>query len=196
MSDFVQVFLSIILEATPFILIGSLLSGAMEVFVPPGALGRLMPRRTLPAVAIGAACGVFLPMCECGIIPVVRRLLRKGVPLGAAVAYMLAAPIVNPIVLVSTYVAFRFGGDGGVSPIGAFMVIARGGVAFVVAVLTGVVVARLAGSRPLTVAAEAEAHDHDHDEHADGRATTLTGKLLAVLRHGAGDFLEILFFLC
>ena len=188
--DFVQVFLSIVLEATPFILIGSLLSGVMEVFVPSEAVGRLMPKRKLAAVMVGAACGVFLPMCECGIIPVVRRLLRKGVPLGAAVAYMLAAPIINPVVVVSTYVAFRFQpGQGPVSP-GVFMVVARTALGFGVAVATGLIVSQLGGAK-LLVAAAAETHDPGHHEHAE----TLAAKIVQVLRHAGGDFLEILFFL-
>ena len=193
LGDFAQVFLSIILEAAPFILIGSLLSGAMEVFVPRGALARIMPRRTLPAVCLGAACGVVLPMCECGIMPVVRRLLRKGVPVSAAVAYMLAAPIVNPVVVASTYVAFRFQAQGGPSQVGLFMVFARTGLGFLLAVLTGLVVSRLGGKRPMIADAEGlESHDHDHAL----APRSFGARVLSVLRHAAGDFLEILFFLC
>jgi uncharacterized membrane protein YraQ (UPF0718 family) len=88
----------------------------------------------LPAVMIGAVLGLLFPMCECGIVVVMRRLLRKGLPLSCCVAYMLAGPIINGVVIFSTWVAFQ--GHG----IGPEMVGLRVGFAFVIACLTGLVV--------------------------------------------------------
>jgi uncharacterized membrane protein YraQ (UPF0718 family) len=111
----ILIFTSILHEALPFIVLGAVLAGVLEELVPqtlvtrlvsgldrnlPGGLGRLV------VIVIGALLGLLFPMCECGIIPVMRRLLRKRVPLSCCVAYLLAGPIINVVVMLSTYVAF------------------------------------------------------------------------------------------
>jgi len=106
-SIFSAIVTSIVLEAAPFLLLGSLLSSILHVYVGDGALARL-GRRSLPAqIGLGLMAGLVLPTCECGVVPVTRRLLRKGVPPGAAISFMLAAPVVNPVSLASTWVAFQ-----------------------------------------------------------------------------------------
>jgi uncharacterized membrane protein YraQ (UPF0718 family) len=105
-QNFVIYFLSVVWEALPFIILGAIIAGVLEEFLPQEALGKLLPKHFLPAVLIGGALGLVFPMCECGIVVVMRRLLKKGLPLSCCVAYMLAGPIVNPIVLGSTAVAF------------------------------------------------------------------------------------------
>jgi hypothetical protein len=114
---FVIVLFSILLEAIPFVLIGALAASVIEVLVTPEQVQRLVPQNRLLAVTMGAFLGVLFPVCECGVIPVVRRLIAKGVPLPVAVSYLLAAPIVNPVVIASTIIAFRGGSDGFVVPI-------------------------------------------------------------------------------
>jgi uncharacterized membrane protein YraQ (UPF0718 family) len=101
-------FLAIILEAMPFMLIGSLAGGLIEVFVPAAFIDRVLRRRPLRAILLAGVFGFVVPVCECAIVPVVRRLLGKGVPLGAAVTFLLAGPIVNPLVLWSTAVAYSY----------------------------------------------------------------------------------------
>src|ERR1700722_8490059 len=91
----------------PFIVIGAILAGILEEFLPQQAITRFLPKAVLPSIMIGSLLGLIFPMCECGIVVVMRRLLRKGLPLASCVAYMLAGPILNVIVLGSTYVAFR-----------------------------------------------------------------------------------------
>jgi len=110
-QTFVMVLFSILIEAIPFVLIGALAASVIEVLVTPEQVQRLVPRNRLLAVTMGAFLGVLFPVCECGVIPVVRRLIAKGVPVSAAVSYLLAAPIVNPIVIASTIIAFRRGGN-------------------------------------------------------------------------------------
>ncbi|MBZ2173185.1 permease [Nitratidesulfovibrio sp. SRB-5] len=102
-----QTALAVFLEALPFLVLGSLVSACMEVFVPRAWVERRVPKSLPGALAFGVALGTVLPTCECGVVPVVRRMMGKGVPVPAAVAYMLAAPVVNPVVMVSTWVAFR-----------------------------------------------------------------------------------------
>lgn len=95
------------LEAMPFMLLGSVLAGLMEEFVSRERLLSLLPKRPWLSAAIAAGAGIVMPVCECAVVPVVRRLARKGLPLQACVAYLLAAPVVNPIVAASTALAYR-----------------------------------------------------------------------------------------
>ncbi|HOJ40873.1 MAG TPA: permease, partial [bacterium] len=95
---FTIMLLAILLEGFPFLLAGSFVSGALEVLVPPAFLEeRVFPRQKLPAAAVGSLLGLIFPVCSCGNIPVARRLLHKGVPVAGVVAYLLAAPIINPV---------------------------------------------------------------------------------------------------
>ena len=105
LHTFTTIFLGIFIEAAPFLLAGTLASGFVEVFVRPEALARLIPRHPVLAALAGAALGIVLPVCECGIVVVVRRLLAKGLPLRVGVAFLLAAPVINPIVFASTLTA-------------------------------------------------------------------------------------------
>lgn len=108
-ETFVTIFLGILIEALPFLLAGSIVSGFIEVYINKELLFRFIPRRALPAAFVGAILGFAFPVCECGVVPVTRRLYGKGLPLSVGVAFLLAAPVVNPIVLLSTYAAFGFG---------------------------------------------------------------------------------------
>jgi len=100
------IFVSIVLEALPFMLFGTLVGGFIEVFIPREIITRWLPEGRWWTVFLGAGIGLAFPVCECAIVPVVRRLLQKGVPLGAAVAFLLGGPIVNPLVAASTAVAY------------------------------------------------------------------------------------------
>src|SRR5205823_3264600 len=80
-KDFIVIFTSILYEAMPFIVLGALVAGLLEELVPQRFVARIVPRSRILAIAIGGLLGLLFPMCECGIIPVMRRLLRKGVPL-------------------------------------------------------------------------------------------------------------------
>jgi len=100
------IFVSIVLEALPFMLLGTLVGGFIEVFIPRETITRWLPEGRWWTVFLGAGIGLIFPVCECAIVPVVRRLLQKGVPLGAAIAFLLGGPIVNPLVAASTAVAY------------------------------------------------------------------------------------------
>lgn len=101
------IFGSLLIQALPFVLVGAFASAVIEVFVPGRTLERLadLPKPLqLPAAALA---GVAMPICECGSVPVARRLVAKGLLPSAAVTFMLAAPVVNPVVIASTFVAYR-----------------------------------------------------------------------------------------
>ena len=129
-------FLALAFEGLPFVLLGSLISGAIAAFVPSKIITGILPKNGFLATLASGLLGLCFPVCECGIVPIVRRLINKGLPVSCGVTFMLASPIVNPIVAFSTYAAFR-----GQHP-GLNMAV-RLGLGYVVAVLAGLVVRRL-----------------------------------------------------
>ena len=100
------VFVAIVTQALPFLVLGVLVSGAITALVSPAVLARLLPRSAVLAVPSAALAGTALPGCECASVPIAGRLTARGVQPAAAVTFMLAAPAVNPVVLVATAVAF------------------------------------------------------------------------------------------
>ena len=105
-QNFVTVFLGIFIEAAPFLLLGSIASGLIDVFVTADDIARLFPRNKVGATLVGTFLGILFPVCECGVVPVVRRLYQKGLPISAGIAFLMAAPVINPVVIASTYAAF------------------------------------------------------------------------------------------
>ncbi|WP_238883457.1 permease [Clostridium sp. YIM B02551] len=106
LANFSAIFISIVLEAMPFIFIGSLISSLIQIFVSEQTIARILPRNHFLALLCASLLGIFLPICECGIIPIAKKLIKKGVPVGVATTFMISTPIINPIVLLSTYYAF------------------------------------------------------------------------------------------
>ena len=182
-----RIAVSIVLEAAPFLLLGSLLSAAVDRYMDPGRIARRIPKGPLGRMAVGLLGGMLMPICECGSVPLARRLLGKGVPPLTAVTYMLAAPVINPVVLLSTYVAF--GGN-------MKMVLSRALAVAVSAALTGwLCVGRLAADghadsiRPML--GEGPDHLHPHGgQHlsADGRSRW---PVVGFLSSGAAEFLDM-----
>jgi uncharacterized protein len=100
-------FLSLLVEALPFLLLGVTLSSMLLLFVDGQQLLRLAPKNPVLGAFVGSCIGFLMPVCECGNVPVARRLIVQGVPLPVAVGFLLAAPVINPIVIWSTWIAFR-----------------------------------------------------------------------------------------
>jgi uncharacterized membrane protein YraQ (UPF0718 family) len=108
-STFTTIFLGIFIEAAPFLLLGTLASGIVEVFFDKESLLRLIPRHRVGGAIFGALLGLCFPVCECGVVPLTRRLMKKGMPLSTGITFLLAAPVMNPIVIASTLTAFGLG---------------------------------------------------------------------------------------
>ncbi|MGI5513160.1 permease [Streptomyces sp. CA-106131] len=98
--------LAITVQALPFLLLGTALSGAINAFVPAQVFSRVLPRRPVLAVPVAGVAGVVLPGCECASVPVANSLIGRGVTPAAAFAFLLSAPAVNPVVLTATAIAF------------------------------------------------------------------------------------------
>ena len=105
LTSFATVFLGVLFEALPFLLVGVLVSAAVQTWVSSAVVQRLSPRGRLRGALAGALLGAVFPVCECGVVPVARRLLGKGASLPAALGFLLAGPVVNPIVFVATWAA-------------------------------------------------------------------------------------------
>ncbi|MEK6266661.1 MAG: permease [Clostridium sp.] len=141
-NDFATIFLSIILEGIPFILIGALASSIIQIFVSDETIAKIIPKNKFVGVFIASLVGLVFPVCECAIVPITRRLLKKGVPLSIAVTFMLSVPIMNPVVLLSTHYAFM-----GMS----YMVIARAMFGMIGAITVGVLIGVLHKDSPFKV---------------------------------------------
>lgn len=123
-----------VMEAIPFVLVGVLISGLIQTFVTEKWISRVVPNNRFLSSLFGCGIGVLFPSCECGIVPITRRLILKGMPLHAGIAFMLTGPIINPIVLFATYIAF--GNDWR-------MVAVRGGTAIAVAFCVSIAISFL-----------------------------------------------------
>ncbi|MEV0898454.1 permease [Actinoplanes sp. NPDC049802] len=128
LQTWTTVFVSVLVQAVPFLVFGVLLSAVIAVFVPRSFWAKALPRHPALAVPAASMAGVVLPGCECGAVPIAGSLIRRGVTPAAALAFLLAAPAINPIVLTATAVAF---------PGNPEMVVARGLASLVVAVVMG-----------------------------------------------------------
>jgi len=151
---FATIFLGIFIEALPYLLVGTLISGLVEVFVDRDHLTRFISKRSLPAAVTGALMGLVFPVCECGVIPLTRRLFHKGLPISAGVAFLLAAPVLNPIVIFSTAAAFGWGS----------MLVWRIEFSLLIAVAVGLVFSVEQNPSNILLSLPAAIPEHDHHE--------------------------------
>ena len=100
------IFTSIFFESLPFLLLGSLISSIIENYVSNDTIAKIIPKNKILGSFVGIFFGFFIPACDCAVIPISKRLLKKKVPINVAISFMLASPIINPVVLLSTYKAF------------------------------------------------------------------------------------------
>lgn len=128
LQTWTTVFVSVMVQAVPFLVFGVALSAVIAVFVPRSFWAKALPRHPALAVPVASAAGVVLPGCECGSVPIAGSLMRRGVTPAAALAFLLSAPAINPIVLAATAVAF---------PNNPEMVVGRGVASLVVAMIMG-----------------------------------------------------------
>ena len=180
LSVFSTRFLGIFVEAVPFLLLGSITSGLIETFIKSDDIMRFLPRNRLGAAIGGAFLGLVFPVCECGVVPVARRLFSKGTPVSLGVAFLLAAPFMNPIVFASTYIAFGFG------PVFIGRII----VTILVAVIVGVVIGSFA-KRSATLKPIALGGAHDDHAHCDHDEPSARAKLMGALAIAGDEFFEM-----
>ncbi|WP_238456310.1 permease [Desulfotruncus arcticus] len=184
--NFKIIFLSIIIEALPFILIGVFVSAVLQNFVSEETIRRILPRNKMANLLLASFLGIIFPVCECGIVPITRRLISKGVPLYSAVTFMLAAPIINPVVASSTAVAFSAAPP---------MVWFRLGLAFFVSFVAGLLLSFWFDSRELKGGALQSlcgcGCTHDHHNYNYHARPTMATKLINTFQNACDEFFDM-----
>jgi uncharacterized membrane protein YraQ (UPF0718 family) len=175
-QDGVTIFLGIIIEAAPFLLLGVLVSQALAFGLRGDGGLRWLPRRRLPSLLSMAGLGVLFPVCECGNVPVARRLVTRGVPAAAAMVFLLSAPALNPVVALSTFAAFREH---------PAIVLLRLGLTFAVAIGVGLLLSLHPRPRALLRAEPAPAAAHAH------ASVEATPRVRAFARGALDEFAEM-----
>ncbi|MUT67573.1 permease [Paenibacillus sp. NEAU-GSW1] len=176
-------FLSLILETFPYILLGVLFSSLLQVFVTDEAIRRITPRNPIAGVIFGSLLGLLFPLCECGMIPVVRRLIRKGMPSYIGIVYLIAGPVVNPIVFASTLSAFRS------APSIAY---SRIGLAFVISVVIGLLFSRFMHGNPLNNENKAVfIHENGTQDHLLAARPSWSARISSTLGHASDEFFDM-----
>lgn len=185
--DLLRAFLSILFEGAPYIMVGTLLSGLIDAFLPAKLLERLLPKSKVAATFAAGFMGLIFPVCECAVVPVVRRLVQKGLPVSCAMTYLLSAPIINPIVLISTWTAFQNpGSPGDTSHI--VMTVARASLGYFVAVIFGLIMLRRKPEDVLSKPLVAGIQAGDGGGHAP--AGRFDARLVHAMRTAMRDFLD------
>ena len=108
LQDGLTLAVSVLIESLPFVMLGVVLAVVIQVWVPPGAIERWLPRRAWARRAVLSLLGILVPVCECGNVPFARGLLMRGFSVPETMTFLIAAPIVNPIVIITTHQAFGF----------------------------------------------------------------------------------------
>ncbi|MCB0207120.1 MAG: permease [Caldilineae bacterium] len=179
---FVTIFLGIFIEAVPFLLAGSVVAGLIEIFLGRETLHRIVPHQPILAALAGTSMGMVFPVCECGVVPVTRRLYGKGLALPVGIAFLMAAPVINPVVMLSTYAAF------GWSPI----LVGRIAFTFVIAFSIGLIFQLARRDEVLLPTTE---HPEDAMDEppavSSGEHPTIRQRLPSALRVAGDDFLDM-----
>ena len=178
---FKVVFLGIIIGALPFVIIGVFVSAFLENFVSEEIISKFFPANRYLGILLACLLGIIFPICECGIVPVARRLISKGVPLYSAIAFMLAAPIINPVVASSTALAFSNNHS---------MVWLRLGLGFLVAYLTGLFLSFFVKGNQLNAGGSASCECDCVQEQVD-ISRSITAKIGNTVVNASEEFFEM-----
>ena len=181
-NTIINIFLGIALQAVPFLLIGVMISSVIQIFISREAIERRFPKRLGWGMLAAILGGFCLPVCDCASIPIFRSLVRKGVPLPVAITFMTAAPVINPVVMLSTYYAFN----------GSLRIVAaRIGLGILAAVLIGLYFA-VRPSRGKVLAGGVDVLMCGCGCYEGVQSvTTLSGKLGLFLRHSQAEFFNV-----
>ena len=190
------IFISIFFESLPFLLLGSLISSVIERYVSNDTMAKLIPKNVVLGSFMGIFLGFFLPACDCAVIPVSKRLIKKKVPLNVAISFMLASPIINPVVLLSTYSAFYR-----TNPQIFWLRLILGiGIAFIIGVVMGLI---FKGKVTINNSDENEEccphhHEHNHEccyQEEQKEKRTLKNDILFIFKHTAYDMFDVVKYL-
>ncbi|MCT2536916.1 permease [Aquibacillus koreensis] len=172
------IFLSILIEALPFVLIGVVIAGIIQIFITEDHIKRWIPKNTFLAAIMSCVVGALFPACECGIVPIVRRLIAKGVPIYAGIGFLLTGPLINPIVILSTYMAF--GNDLKIA-------LSRMIIGFLIALVIALIISFLFKTNQLKKGLTSANHIHSDDSNKK----PITVRIGNVLMHAVDEFFDM-----
>ncbi len=168
------IFLSILIEALPFVLIGVIIAGFIQIYITEEHIRRWIPKNKVLAVIMSCIVGALFPACECGIVPIVRRLIGKGVPIHAAIGFLLTGPLINPVVIASTYMAF--GNDIRIAGL-------RMGLGFIIALLVAFAVSSLFKGTQLKAPIKLDS--------SRSQSKNFTARFWSMLTHSIDEFFDM-----
>lgn len=179
------VFLSILIQAIPFILIGVFVSSILQVFVSDERIVKLFNRHKWLGFPIAAMLGIFFPVCDCAMAPITASLVKKGVPLPKAITFMLASPAVNPVVIISTLYAF---------PDKPFIAVYRIIIGLVVALLAGIILNTINIKNESALKSSFAQISCSSGYLGNIASTGFRGKAELLFRHAGMEFLNVIKF--
>ena len=187
------IFTSIFFESLPFLLLGAFISSIIETYVSNETMAKIVPKNKILGSFVGIFLGFFLPACDCAVIPVSKRLLKKKVPINVAVSFMLASPIINPVVLLSTYYAFY-----NKNPEIFWCRLLFG---ILIALIIGIIIGIIYNNKRVIKNELLEEDEDDcccdcgHDHHHHKHKHTFKHDFISICKHTANDFFEVVKFL-
>ena len=176
------IFVAIFLETLPFLIFGALISSVVERYISDEMIVSLIPKNVILGSITGIFLGFFLPACDCAVIPVSKRLIKKKVPVNVAVSFMLASPIINPVVLLSTYTAFYL-----IDPSIFYLRVALG---IVIALVIGIIMGLMFKDNIIK-----DDNNHHHCCHHDHSKKCFKNDIIFILKHACTDLFGVLKFL-
>ena len=186
-KDISIIFISIFFESLPFLLLGALISSIIETYVSNDTMAKIIPKSKILGSIVGVLLGFFLPACDCAVIPVSKR-LKKKVPINVAVSFMLASPIINPVVLLSTYYAFYKTNP----EIFWYRLIFGVGIALIVGIIIGIIFNKKTVIKNNILedddCEDCHCHEHKHKH-------TFKNDFLSITKHTAYDMFEVVKYL-
>lgn len=181
---FITYFLGMLVQSFPFLLAGTVLSSALHFFVSERTLDRFLGQSSFKAVPAALIASMAFPVCDCASVPVASRLMRKGVNISAVVTYMLASPILNPVVIASTFFAF---------PDRTGLCTGRIALGVMIPVTIGLILGKFFSRGNATRTTYAQAHDAECGchEHSHVNERTFFSKFTAMLVHAGDEFVAV-----
>ena len=200
MKDIAIYFTTIMLEAIPFLLLGALISAIIEEFVSEERISKMIPKNRVLGSVVGIFLGLFIPACDCAVIPIAMRLKKKKVPTNVIVSFMLASPIISPVVLLSTF--FAFGETEKMLVFGLSMpklFVYRTIFGIIVALLVGIILDIVCKDSVLKEEKDIQhIHNHEHHHHEGcscshhEKETGALGRIRNIINIMYGDFMGII----
>jgi len=181
---FKTILLGIVLETFPFLMLGIFVSSLMQQFVSESVIRKFTPKNPLLGIPFACMLGFLFPVCECGLIPIVKRLINKGMPLYIGIVFILVGPIINPVVIAATYTAFRGKPE---------LIFSRIGLALFVGTIIGIIIYKFFKGNPLKehklvhdsnhTAIHTHAHTHIHQ--------AKDNNFLTIMDHAGKEFFDM-----